>query len=716
MRSRGSEARLARGLTVAARGSLAAGAVILAFCASTQAALACSNATLVGVRGSGQSASDYGGLGLQVGLLARKLGTDLGARGVTFTVLHVNYPAAPVSDLAGTTPALQSYIRDLVLSLHFKDAARELVRNNRFFESISSGELSALAEVRSLIARCPSTQVILVGYSQGAMVVHRAELVIAGEPQLASHLVGTGLIADGDQVPNAAIAAQLGTAHRDSRGVRPYLYDALPGELPVPTEVAFPASTVSICNKYDIVCDFTWDTGLLHRRHGETVHTDSYQADHARFLDEAADWLAKRVRHPVTALAGPVRVVFANGGELWDTNGARAGTGRIARDLDPDDLTPFETKVLFASESREGLWATDGTRAGTHKIPGSVQVFKIAAGKTQAFFIGENRESKVTLWVTNGRSMREISGVTGEASGGFWPSNIGGEIVALGNSAVFTGYDSEGNPSLWISNGTAGGTHEVWNEKQCLGCAPPLGASVLTVIGDRVFFSVEGVYGFGPAEAIWFLSGDAVTHLQEPTPIEPIRLPEYADEYTFVGSEVYFSGPSYTNGTTQGTGGVLRPKTVQFWYPEDMTPFQAGILFSSGKPHSVRTHGELWRADAAPMSAQEIPASGALPGELNPSDITDLGAGALFYGNDQEERRVLWMTNGTTAERVSSESQGAPLFLGGCSEDILAVNGQALFAGPNGGLWITDGSLGGTHVLVKGNALSFCPMTLTAVP
>jgi hypothetical protein len=64
--------------------------VSLALAAGEQAASACSDATLVRVSGSGQSASDHGGLGLQVGLLARRHGKDLRARGITLAVLHVN--------------------------------------------------------------------------------------------------------------------------------------------------------------------------------------------------------------------------------------------------------------------------------------------------------------------------------------------------------------------------------------------------------------------------------------------------------------------------------------------------------------------------------------------------------------------------------------------------------------------------------------------------
>ena len=46
--------------------------------------------------------------------------------------------------------------------------------------------------------RCPTTKVVLAGYSQGAMVVHRNLQALAASPNLAASL----LIADGDRLPN----------------------------------------------------------------------------------------------------------------------------------------------------------------------------------------------------------------------------------------------------------------------------------------------------------------------------------------------------------------------------------------------------------------------------------------------------------------------------------------------------------------------------------
>jgi hypothetical protein len=267
-----------------------------------------------------------------------------------------------------------------------------------------------------------------------------------------------------------------------------------------------------------------------------------------------------------------------------------------------------------------------------------------------------------------------------------------------------------------VTNGTVSGTHEVWSQKQCWGCVPPTGASALTAIGSRVFFSVQDVYGFGPAEAVWWLSGDTVTHLVEPVPAEPLRWPQFATEFVPAGGEIFFSGPDFTDGTAQGTSTVAPQKTPLFWDAEDITAFPGGILFTTGKPRSTRSHGELWRASPSPHSAQEVSAVGAMSEELNPSDITDLGGEALFYGNDDEEQRGLWATNGTTAQRVSDKPRAQANFEVNCAEDILAIGDRALFAAPGGGLWMTDGQPGNAQPLAHPGDEGYCPVELLAIP
>src|SRR5260221_11632055 len=84
----------------------------------------------------------------------------------------------------------------------------------------------------------------------------------------------------------------------------------------------------------------------------------------------------------------------------------------------------------------------------------------------RAFFSGIDASGKVGLWDTHGTagSTHEIS-VTGAASGGVLPQNI----TVFNHEAIFVGR-AESNtpgfpepPGLWVTNGTAAGTHEIIN-------------------------------------------------------------------------------------------------------------------------------------------------------------------------------------------------------------------------------------------------------------
>ena len=96
---------------------------------------------------------------------------------------------------------------------------------------------------------------VLAGYSQGAMVVHRNLQALAASPNLAAVL----LVADGDRLPEDP-TLNLGTASgipERGKGVAqdwPILAHA-PAVLPP----AIGARTISVCDLGDAVCDYDPD-------------------------------------------------------------------------------------------------------------------------------------------------------------------------------------------------------------------------------------------------------------------------------------------------------------------------------------------------------------------------------------------------------------------------------------------------------------------------
>src|SRR5262249_12524568 len=127
----------------------------------------------------------------------------------------------------------------------------------------------------------------------------------------------------------------------------------------------------------------------------------------------------------------------ANQHGLWVTDGTAAGTHELAVSGafsgglfnwfpggDNPDFTSFNGAVLFQGKDTSGnlgLWATDRTAAGTHELT-------INGAIADGIFIGGTRPPDFTIF--------------------------NGEVLFRGVNAAF-------QAGLWVTDGTAAGTHEV---------------------------------------------------------------------------------------------------------------------------------------------------------------------------------------------------------------------------------------------------------------
>jgi ELWxxDGT repeat protein len=135
-------------------------------------------------------------------------------------------------------------------------------------------------------------------------------------------------------------------------------------------------------------------------------------------------------------------------------------------------LTVFKNEVLFAgldAAGIRGLWASDGTAVGTHELTGIAGASTSGAGfsptdftvfKGKVLFEGVDTAGHEGLWVTDGTAAgtHELTGIKGAYSGGLAPSDF---AVINKNEVLFNGVDASGNHTLWETNGTAAGTHEL---------------------------------------------------------------------------------------------------------------------------------------------------------------------------------------------------------------------------------------------------------------
>jgi cutinase len=204
---------------------------------TASAASGCGDYHFIGAAGSGQrdgaGLTTNGGMGGVVYQTYLQLQGDLAASGQTITAEAVQYPAAPVPLEGGVGGWMD------------------------FMDSVKEGTAAAAEQYTAFTKQCPDTQVVLAGYSQGAMVIHRNLEDLADDPHVAAAL----LVADGDRLPadttvnmgSTAIVPGVGKGVAQEHS---FLASAPTSKLPV----AIGARTVSVCDVGDPVCDYAPDT------------------------------------------------------------------------------------------------------------------------------------------------------------------------------------------------------------------------------------------------------------------------------------------------------------------------------------------------------------------------------------------------------------------------------------------------------------------------
>lgn len=197
------------------------------------AAPACADYHWIGAAGSGQrdgaGLTANGGMGDVVYQSYQQLSSALAASGRTITAEAVQYPAAAVP-LGGGLGGWMD-----------------------FMDSVHDGTDATAEQLAAFTARCPQTPVVLAGYSQGAMIIHRNLHDLAGDPHVAAAL----LVADGDRLP-ADTTINLGSTAvlpGVGKGVaQEHSFLASTDTSPLPPAIG--TRTVSVCDVGDPVCDY----------------------------------------------------------------------------------------------------------------------------------------------------------------------------------------------------------------------------------------------------------------------------------------------------------------------------------------------------------------------------------------------------------------------------------------------------------------------------
>jgi hypothetical protein len=321
-----------------------------------------------------------------------------------------------------------------------------------------------------------------------------------------------------------------------------------------------------------------------------------------------------------------------------------------------------------------GLWVTGRTGKTTYEVGGERDAKvkgvsgsglvpnNIADFKGDALFSAGDGQYHVGLWISNGtaKGTHEIGGesaegIKGADHAGFSPTSI----TAFGKKALFLATDAQGHSdTLWVTDGTAKGTHELGG----FGDAGIKGA-------DKAGFDVADLFVFDGKAAFWAMDSD------------------------------HHEGLWITNGASAGAteiGGLKDAGVKGGGFSGDATAdalfgtVGGNLLFSAIDGDGDQS---LWLTNGSAAGTKELGGlrnhgvKGGSNGKLQltgPSPIA-LGKALLFSAASG-----LWRTEGTAASTKALSFQGAT--------SIVVVGKQAIFTNP-WGLEVTDGTPFGTFFL-----------------
>ena len=435
------------------------------------------------------------------------------------------------------------------------------------------------------------------------------------------------------------------------------------------------------------------------------------------------------------------------GAGLWISDGTAAGTIEIGGAKDAGVVGAYQ-----------------GTLPGLHPgFPASTNLTFVVFGPKALFFGWDTAGDDQSIWVTDGTAAGtiELGGLSNAGISGAYALGLGGNhFVAIGNKVVFNGYDSHHYEGLWVTDGTTGGTVEIGglNNAGVTGASASvsLNPQELVAIGSKALFIGKDASGIA---GLWVTDGTAAGTFEiggsksagvagaDSNGLAP------GNVTAFGYNKALFSGwngatppgtPAQglwiTDGTTAGTheiggmgdAGVVGANSGLGLAPVGITAFGNHAVFSGadakGYGNYSASAGNLWVTDGTASGTIEI---GGIQNAglanvnstgLNPIDFAAIGSKDVFEGVDASGLDALWVTDGTLAGTFeigglnNSGVAGAPaggLFPAGNAGGFTVSGNQAYFEATNRsngnsvGLWVTDGTVAGTHLVTNSAADMF---------
>jgi ELWxxDGT repeat protein len=355
----------------------------------------------------------------------------------------------------------------------------------------------------------------------------------------------------------------------------------------------------------------------------------------------ASGTAATNVMSPTDFTVDGGSAFFDSNGSLWKTDGTPSGTTVVKQFTPPSMLSPMVVaggKVYFERGGQDGIWTSDGTSSGTEELaPVPGNGFSFPGA------IGATVGGTVYF---SANSQHELWKTDGTPAGTSMVASFAGGGVGnfsrFGNRLLFTADDGTSGRELWVTDGTATGTTQV---KDISAGAGSLSPSAPVVIGARaVFKASDSIHG----TQLWTTDGtEAGTHL--------VRN---------LGTAT--NGNIFSDSATVGAGAL------------DLAVGTA-LYFTTGS-------GALFRTDGTATGTAQLT-------DVRATDLTAVGNLVYFLGYDENTRQTwLWKSDGTPVGTAAVAPAASSSQLAVLGNDVIFNTGTALFD--------SDGTAGGTHVIV----------------
>ena len=390
----------------------------------------------------------------------------------------------------------------------------------------------------------------------------------------------------------------------------------------------------------------------------------------------------------------------ATGKELWITDGTTAGTRRL-KDINPGAYASNPEYFVIAgstlffsatSGTTQSLWKSNGTAEGTT----SIDIYGTPVAALGSLLIYTTYESSVCrLKALSGGTITDLAAVC--------PEDF--RAVAGTSSIYFTATTNAAGKEIWVSNGTAAGTHMLADLNPG---AQGSEASQLTIgPANQLYFSANnGSYG----RELWWTDGvsapimlkdmNAGTGSSDPSSLTMWNNILFFTAYN--GTQVELWRHSFPGGVVLVKD--LTPTAGVSSYPAWLTATSAGLFFTARDDTHARA---LYKTDGSSGGTLFIKDFSALGQEV--SSLTALGAGVLFLGNDGSSGGEPWFSDGTSAgtamikDIVGATTRDLRPFFATPLADHLLYFGYTMESTPGDSyaLYSSDGSAAGTQVLTS---------------